>query len=67
MFMDFSEFRRRVWAEPRSGDPDLLAARAATPEHEAEAREAERFEDRLERACAIDPRVQGIPSSKGTL
>lgn len=51
--MDFSEFKRRLGAEPRNQDPDMLAARGQGPEYASAAREAEAFEDRLERALAL--------------
>lgn len=54
MSMDFSEYRRRLGAEPRSDDPALHAARAQSPEFEAAAREASQFEARLERALQLD-------------
>ena len=53
MSMDFSEFKRRLGAEPRSRDPDLVAARDASPENRALAEEAERFETRLEDAVSV--------------
>jgi hypothetical protein len=53
MSMDFTEFRRRLGAEPRSADPELLRARDAGPEFAAAAAEAEAFEAKLERALAV--------------
>lgn len=53
MSMDFSEFKRRLGAEPRSADPELEAARDASPEHRAFAEHAERFESRLEQALSV--------------
>ena len=53
MSMDFSEFKRRLGAEPRSEDPDLAAARDASPEHRAFAGDAERFETLLEDAVSV--------------
>lgn len=52
--MDFSEFLRRLGAEPRSTDPELRAARDQSPEFEAAASEAERFEAELERALRLE-------------
>lgn len=52
MSMNFSEFKRRLGAEPRSDDTEMVAARASSEEHRAAAREAERFEQRLDRALA---------------
>lgn len=71
MSMDFSEFKRRLGAEPRSGDPDLAAARDASPEHRAFAEDAERFETRLEHALAVAvpedlvDTIRAIPSQAG--
>ncbi|MBT8050914.1 MAG: DUF3379 domain-containing protein [Gammaproteobacteria bacterium] len=50
MSMNFSEFKRRLGAEPRSEDAEMLAARDASSEHRAAVAEAEQFEHRLERA-----------------
>ena len=46
--MNFSEFKERLGAEPRSDDADLLAAARSGPEFEAAAREAASLEDRIE-------------------
>jgi len=51
--MDFSEFRRRLGAEPRSTDADLLLARNSAPEFAEAAAEAEAFEAKLERALRL--------------
>lgn len=51
--MDFSEFKRRLGAEPRSVDPELLRARNGGPEYTAAAEEAETFECLLERAIHV--------------
>ena len=53
MSMDFSEFKRRLSAEPRSRDPDLLRARDEGPEFAAAAAAADRFEGLLEAALAL--------------
>ena len=53
MSMEFSEFRRLLGAEPRSRDPAFLQARESSPEFRAAAAEADRFEDQLERALAV--------------
>lgn len=53
MSMDFSEFKRLLGAEPRTRDPAVLRARDASPEFREAAAEAERFEDRLERALRV--------------
>jgi hypothetical protein len=54
MSMNFSEFRKRLGAEPRSEDAELLAARDSAPEFRAEYDRAATFEERLERAAALD-------------
>jgi hypothetical protein len=51
--MDFSEFKRRLGAEPRSDDPELLRACESSAEFAAEAQAARQFEDRLERALSL--------------
>jgi len=51
--MDFTEFKRKLGAEPRSSDPEFLAARDASAEHRDAAMAAERFEERLEQALDI--------------
>ena len=53
MSMDFSEFRRRLGAEPRTRDPDVLAARDSSAEHRAAAVESAEFEDKLDRALGL--------------
>ena len=53
MSMDFSEFKRLLGADPRTRDPAVLRARDASPEFREAAAEAERFEDRLERALRL--------------
>lgn len=50
MSMDFSEFLRRMGAEPRSKDPEILSARQSGPEFEQAAQAAEDFERQLDRA-----------------
>ena len=71
MSMNFSEFKKRLGAEPRSGDPELSAARTSAPEFEAVARAADRLEDKLQRAADL-PMPEGlldeilsIPESNG--
>jgi len=51
--MDFTEFKRKLGAEPRSSDPEYVAARDASPEHREAAEKADRFEKRLEQALDI--------------
>ena len=53
MSMNFSEFKRLLGADPRSGDPGFQRARHSSPEFEQAAIEAERFEDLLDRAARI--------------
>ena len=59
MSMDFSEFRRRLGAEPRNRDADFLRARDASPEFSEAAAAAERFEGKLERALSL-PEPPGL-------
>jgi hypothetical protein len=65
--MDFTEFRRLLAADPRNQDPAFLQARASSPEFRDAAAEADRFEERLERALALDvppdllDRIHDIP------
>jgi len=54
--MNFSEFKKKLGAEPRSQDPELMRARESDPAFRAAAEEAGRFEDRLEAALSI-----GVP------
>jgi hypothetical protein len=53
MSMDFSEFLRRLGAEPRSRDPELLRTGDSAPEFREAAAAAARFEDLLERAAEL--------------
>lgn len=53
MSMDFTEFKRRLGAEPRSRDPELVAARDSSPEHREAVIKAEVFEEKLERAASL--------------
>lgn len=50
MSMDFSEFKRKLGAEPLGRDPEIRAARESSPEFEAEARAAEELEAKLARS-----------------
>ena len=59
MSMDFTEFRRRLGAEPLSDDPEVQRARESSPEFEQEAREARRFEDKLVHALRL-PEPDGL-------
>jgi len=56
--MNFSEFKRRLGADPRGQEPAFLQARESAPEFRQAAAEADRFESQLERAVAI-----GAPAS----
>jgi hypothetical protein len=53
MSKDYSEFKRLLGADPTSRDPDLLAARKASPELEQAAREADELERKLNHALRI--------------
>ena len=53
MSMDFTEFLRKLGAEPRSKDPEFLRARQSGPEFEQAAQVAENFERQLERAIGL--------------
>jgi hypothetical protein len=57
--MDFSEFLRRLGADPNDRDPDLLRARRSGGEFERAAIEAERFERQLARATRL-PAPDGL-------
>lgn len=52
--MNFSDFKKRLGAEPRSQDPEIRRARESAPEFRAAAQEAEAFEDKLEKALSIE-------------
>ena len=70
MSMDFTEFRRKLGAEPRSEDPEFLAACESTPEHQEAAALARGLEVKLDRALEIPPpedllnTLQAIPGHK---
>jgi len=51
--MDFSEYLRRLGAEPRSQDPELLAAREQSARHSQAAAAAEAFERQLDAALNV--------------
>lgn len=51
--MNFSEFKKRLGAEPRSQDPEILRARESAPEFRAAAEDAAKFEDKLQSALSI--------------
>ena len=54
MSMNFSEFKKRLGAEPRSRDPEMLSARDSSQQFETAAREAEDFEDKLEAVIKVE-------------
>ena len=72
MSMDFTEFRKKLGAEPRSRDPEFIAARDSSPEHREAVLRAEIFEQKLERALGLPvpadlpDRIRAIPSDDGT-
>lgn len=51
--MDLEEFEKRLLSEPRSDDPEVIAARRASTAHAAAYRAAQAFEDRLEAALTL--------------
>ena len=73
MSMDFSEFRRRLGADPHNQDPAFLEARASSPEFRDAAAAADRFEETLERALALEAppglldQLRGIPHAAASL
>lgn len=71
MSMDFTEFRLKLGAEPRSRDPAFLAACESTPEHREAVAEAMDLENKLERAFGVSAPadllegLKGIPGRSG--
>lgn len=67
--MNFSEFRKRLGAEPRSQHPELIRARDSDPEFRDAAEEAAAFEDKLETALKVSApddllrRIRAIPEA----
>jgi hypothetical protein len=57
--MDFSEFLRRLGADPNDQDPELLSARQSGEEFERAASDAAAFEQQLERAVRL-PAPEGL-------
>jgi hypothetical protein len=51
--MNFSEFKKKLGAEPRNRDPEILGAMESDPAFRAAAEEAEAFEKKLEAAFSI--------------
>ena len=70
MSMDFTEFRRKLGAEPRSDDPGFLAACDSTTEHREATAQALDLEAKLERAFHVPAPddllgdLQAIPDRK---
>ena len=62
MSMDYSEFQRRLGADPFDSDPALRTARESGPEFEQAAAAAERFEQKLRTAACIAPPVDLVDS-----
>jgi hypothetical protein len=59
MSMDFSEFLRRLGADPDDQDPEFVSARQSGAEFERAAVEAEAFEQQLKRATRL-PAPDGL-------
>jgi len=57
--MNFSEFKRRLGAEPRSQDPEFLSARQSSPEFLQATEDADIFEGKLSRAINL-PLPDGV-------
>ena len=55
MSISFSEFIKRLGADPWSRDPETVRARNSTPEFEAAAEQAEGFERKLQGAVLVGP------------
>jgi hypothetical protein len=51
--MNFSEFKKRLWADPSNQDPEFLRARHSAPEFERAAEEADIFERKLRAALNV--------------
>jgi len=51
--MNFSEFRKLLGADPHGREPETLRARNTGPEFEQAAKEAEAFEQKLQRAVEV--------------
>jgi len=65
MSMDFSEFKRRIGADPWSRDPETLRARNSAPEFETAAAETEVFEEKLQSAVNIQAPADLLADIKG--
>ena len=59
MSMNFSEFKQALGADPKSQDPEFLRARESSEEFAEAAREAEVFEQKLEKATTL-PMPEGL-------
>jgi len=53
--MNFSEFKKLIWADPGNREPDTLRARQSAPQFEAAALDAETFDKKLKAAVRISP------------
>ena len=56
--MNYSEFKQLLGADPLNRDPETLAARNSDPGFEQAAREAERFERKLQGALNMHDLLQ---------
>lgn len=67
--MDYSDFIRLLGADPRCRDPGFLRARDSSPDFREAAEQSEQFEQKLERALALEvppaliERLRGIPQN----
>ena len=61
MSMDFTEFSRKLGAEPRSKDPEFLGACDSTSEHREAVALARDLENKLDRAFDIAPPADLLP------
>ena len=60
MSMNFSEFKKRLGADPLNRDPETLRARNSAPEFERAAVEAEAFERKLRSAITVSSPGDGF-------
>ncbi len=64
MYMNFSEFKKLIGADPLNRDSETLRARNSAPEFEDAAAEAEAFEEKLQSALLIQPPADLLDSIK---
>ena len=64
MSMNFSEFIRKLGADPASQDPAFLSARESSAEFSQAAAESDRFERRLDRALTLPAPEDLLPQLK---